>query len=158
MRSNRTARDHRLAPATTRGLLAKDPAWSRGLNLLQRLDGVKVVPHGVVDNLTGAGVVTGVQGYVGAALGMTAFAGDMLRDSELGDPAPAITLTLSNLPPHNAINISFLLAVIDSWDGQPFNSGGPDYFNVQLTEAPSSMRRLPTMVGSILRWWGQLAL
>jgi len=29
---------------------------------------------------------------------MTAFAGDMLRDSELGDPAPAITLTLSNLP------------------------------------------------------------
>ncbi|MFN7805735.1 MAG: cadherin domain-containing protein, partial [Planctomycetaceae bacterium] len=39
----------------------------------------------------------------------------------------AATLTLSNLPDHDRIDLGFLLAIIDSWDG-----GSSDYFNVTV--------------------------
>ena len=29
----------------------------------------------------------------------------------------SITLTLENLPPHQSLGLDFLLAIIDSWDG-----------------------------------------
>ncbi|MBI1176107.1 DUF5060 domain-containing protein [bacterium] len=44
---------------------------------------------------------------------------------------PAPTLTLHNLPEHTSVQITFDLALIDSWDGTDPN-WGPDYFNVQV--------------------------
>jgi hypothetical protein len=34
-----------------------------------------------------------------------------------GTPGQPTTLTLTNLPPHDSIDLNFLLAIIDSWDG-----------------------------------------
>ena len=46
-------------------------------------------------------------------------------------PLPTTTLTLTGLPTHNSIDVEFLMAIIDSWDGTP-NFPGPDFFNVRV--------------------------
>jgi hypothetical protein len=43
-----------------------------------------------------------------------------------------IALTVPNLPTHNAIQVSIDLLVHDSWDGNPDNVGGPDFWYLQL--------------------------
>jgi hypothetical protein len=53
------------------------------------------------------------------------------------EPGTPTTLTLTNLPTHTSVNLGFLLAVIDSWDGSSTESieghpVGPDYFNVKV--------------------------
>ncbi len=59
--------------------------------------------------------VESVQGFAGLGSPAAAFAGRFLRyDSP--DPS-TVTLTLRQIPPHRAVNLGFLLAVIDSWDG-----------------------------------------
>src|SRR5207249_275852 len=50
-----------------------------------------------------------------------------------GSPKGATTLRLTGLPPHTSIDLDFLLAVIDSWDGSNATSG-PDLFNVTVDE------------------------
>ncbi|MBM3957778.1 MAG: hypothetical protein FJ313_06985, partial [Gemmatimonadetes bacterium] len=40
-----------------------------------------------------------------------------------------VSLTLQNLPPHDLVELTFDLYVIDSWDGSNYRSG-PDYFQV----------------------------
>ena len=67
-----------------------------------------------------------VQGY--SEIG---FDGTFLRNTAGGNPAAKTTLTLNNLPEHSSLDLEFLLAIIDSWDGSP--PGGccnPDEFNV----------------------------
>jgi len=59
------------------------------------------------------------------------FFGDLLRIPNGQSQFGKATLTLTDLPVHNLVDIKFLLAIIDSWDGQP--PGGccnPDVFNV----------------------------
>jgi len=74
--------------------------------------------------------VVSVQGYAGIG----GFSGDFLRNSSTGNPASATTLTLTGLAPHLSVDLNFLLAVNDSWDG--FNNGaGPDVFNVTVDGA-----------------------
>ncbi len=46
-------------------------------------------------------------------------------------PGLETTLTLTGLAAHNSINISFLLAIIDSWD-RSFSANGSDLFNVSI--------------------------
>jgi len=43
-------------------------------------------------------------------------------------------LTLTGLPAHTSIDLKFLLAIIDTWDGSDSGSGAfqPDYFNVRI--------------------------
>ena len=56
-----------------------------------------------------------VQGYAGLGVAGNQFAGGFLRYTIV---AIADTkLTLHNLPPHDHVSISFLLGLIDSWDG-----------------------------------------
>jgi hypothetical protein len=60
-------------------------------------------------------VIEGVQGYSGLGRPDYQFSGNFLRYT-----VQAITdtrLTLTGLPPHDHLNLAFLLGVIDSWDG-----------------------------------------
>ena len=50
------------------------------------------------------------------------FSGNFLRNASSGGQANATLLSLSGLPTHTSIDLNFLLALIDSWDGQ--NQGG----------------------------------
>lgn len=59
--------------------------------------------------------IESVQGYLGLGTPGNQFAGSFLRYSALG--IVETKLTLVNLPPHDTVTLSFLLAVIDSWDG-----------------------------------------
>jgi hypothetical protein len=75
----------------------------------------------------GVAALTGVQGYAGLGPVGNQFGGSFLR-SPTGN---IITLALSNLPPHTALNFSMLFAAIDSLDGTgTFPSG--DFFKMTL--------------------------
>src|SRR5262245_11828147 len=59
--------------------------------------------------------IEGVQGFAGLGPVGRRFGGNFLRYS-----APTLvptTLTLTGLPPHTFVDVEFLLAIIDSWDG-----------------------------------------
>ncbi|YCM44110.1 Ig-like domain-containing protein [Verrucomicrobiaceae bacterium 227] len=63
------------------------------------------------------GTLESVQGYSGRGTTDSSFNGRFLRNNSGGNPASATTLTLTNLPPHESLSLQFLLAIIDSWDG-----------------------------------------
>jgi len=84
-----------------------------------------------------------VQGYNGLGSGGNSFSGNFLRNTSgghvggggfLGAPQIRTTLTLTGLPAHNSIDLNFLLAVVDSWDGlySPNSPGQGDFFNVSI--------------------------
>ena len=80
-----------------------------------------------VEISAGTATLTGVQGYSGLGPAGNQFGGTFLR-SATGN---IVTLTLTGLPEHSAINLDFLFAAIDSLDGTgTFPSG--DFFNVTL--------------------------
>ena len=58
------------------------------------------------------------------------FDGLFLRNPSV--PAQKTTLTLTDLPEHTSLDLGFLLAVIDSWDGSANNQYAPDVFNVDV--------------------------
>jgi hypothetical protein len=62
----------------------------------------------------GAGI-EGVQGYSGLGVPGNQFGGSFLRYTSV--PLYDTQLTLTGLPAHDHLTLSFLLAVIDSWDG-----------------------------------------
>lgn len=84
-------------------------------------------------NLTGGHAVDG-QGFKGrSAQGSTnAFGGCFYRVTGTGN-ASCATLVINNLGPHTGLSIKFLLAVIDSWDGNG-GSPGPDAFAVKVDD------------------------
>jgi len=86
---------------------------------------------GVPSEFSGVTTTEGVQGYAGLGTGSNFFGGNFLRNSSV--PEASTTLTLTNLPPHDSISLSYLLAIIDSWDGASgtcFATG--DGFNVSV--------------------------
>jgi len=95
---------------------------------------------GVPAAFTGVTGTTGVQGYV--AYGT--FGGDLLFNSSGGDPAASTILTLTGLPPHVTVNLNFLLAIIDSWDGSDVVAF-PDYLNVTVDGTPIFQETLANM-------------
>ena len=58
----------------------------------------------------------------------------MIFNDATGNPAGAVAASASGLPAHTSLNISFLLAVIDSWDGDTSRGGSnpPDIFNITV--------------------------
>ena len=56
--------------------------------------------------------------------------GKFLHNSSTGNPAGASVLTLTGLPAHDSIDLDFVLALLDGWDGD--GAGGPDRFNVTV--------------------------
>jgi len=91
-------------------------------------DGSEFLADGVSGGVIGAGAAESVQGYAGLGPTGNQFAGNFRRNTTTGNPAQTTRLTLSGLPEHRSINLRFLLAVIDSWDG----NSGPDYFNISV--------------------------
>jgi hypothetical protein len=75
----------------------------------------------------GVALLTGVQGYAGLGYPGNQFAGSFLR-SPTGN---TVTITLTNLPPHTSLDITFLFAAIDSLDGTGNYPEG-DFLNVKL--------------------------
>ena len=57
---------------------------------------------------------------VGQFSDLRGFEGQFIRNSTSGNPADPTTIILENLPPHDKISIGFVLAIIDSWDGEAF--------------------------------------
>ena len=98
-------------------------------------DGDASVMPGVTATLGGVTSLESVQGY--DAYG---FEGDFLRNDtggyasgDMGVPGSPTTLTLTGLPPHTSIDINFLLAVIDSWDGDgPEGCCHPDILTITM--------------------------
>jgi len=91
-------------------------------------DGGKQTLPGVIASWSGFQDVRSVAGY-----GTIGFSGNFLMNWTGGYPqgtaGERTVLVLENLPVHDHVDLDFLLAVIDSWDGA---SGGyaPDYLNV----------------------------
>ncbi len=77
----------------------------------------------------GTAFLTGVEGYAGLGPSDNQFGDSFLR-SQTGN---TVTLTLSDLPVHQTLNLGFLFAAIDSLDGS--SDGDPfhgDYFTIKL--------------------------
>ena len=96
---------------------------------------------GVPAQLSGTTTLVPVQGYVGIGTGTNLFSGRLLENATGGtEAAPgtlvqtASTLTLTNLPTHTSIDVNFLLAIINSWDGLSAANPtqAPDFFNVRV--------------------------
>jgi PKD repeat protein len=83
--------------------------------------------------ISGAGALTGVQWFSGLGTPGNTFGGGFLRV----DTTDATTLTLTGLPPHTHVDIDFLFAAIDSWDGGDSSAGFPsgDFFTVAVDGA-----------------------
>jgi hypothetical protein len=94
-------------------------------------DSAPTVTPGISASLSGVTTTEGVQDYSGLGPSGNQFGGNFLRNDSTGNPAQYTTLTLTGLPTHTSINIEFLFAIIDSWDGS-YESDGPDYFNVKV--------------------------
>ncbi|MFZ4526580.1 MAG: FG-GAP-like repeat-containing protein, partial [Chlorobium sp.] len=91
-------------------------------------DGNEIFGIGINGGLSGLISLENVQGFT-----ENGFAGNFLRNSSTGNPASKTTLTLTNLPVHNVVDVNFLLALIDSWDSTNGLGGYcPDYFNVSV--------------------------
>jgi len=75
----------------------------------------------------GTALLEGVQGYAGLGPAGDQFGGTFLR-SATGNP---VTITLTGLPPHNAIALDFLFAAIDSLDGTGAFPQG-DFFAIRI--------------------------
>jgi hypothetical protein len=66
--------------------------------------------------ITGPGIQESVQGFEGRGNEGNIFSNQFLRNQARGNPSDPTTLTLENLPPHQSLDLNFLLGVIDSWD------------------------------------------
>jgi len=90
---------------------------------------------GVPPEFSGSTDTEGVQGYLDLGSGTNKFDGDFLRNASgsPGVPQTPTTLMLTGLSPHTSVNISFLFAAIDSWDGID-GCVSPDRFNVKVDE------------------------
>jgi len=82
-----------------------------------------------------------VQGFT-----VDGFDGNFLRNPTADSPQ-ATTLTLNNLPPHTFVDIGFLLAIIDSWDGID-GGASPDIFNVSVDGVPIFSESFATASGT----------
>ena len=95
--------------------------------------------------LSGTTTLVPVQGYASLGTGTNTFSGNLLQNATGNgtDTTPSTipqmktTLTLTNLPAHTSIDVNFLLAIINSWDGlaslppaAPLIA--PDFFNVRV--------------------------
>jgi len=87
---------------------------------------------GVPPEFSGFTTTESVQGYSGLGPAGNTFSGDFLRNPTVV-PIEITSLTLTGLTPHSAVDIKFLLAIIDSWDGTDCRPDvSPDIFNVRV--------------------------
>ena len=91
---------------------------------------------GIRPEVSGVNALAGVQGYAGLGTGVNTFGGSMLHNTSggipVGTPGSVTRLTLSGLQVHTSINLGFLLAIIDTWDGLIAATGETDFINVRV--------------------------
>lgn len=110
---------------------ASRPSFGNPIVFFDDFDGVQAAYPGVAAVWSGVTQLEPVQGFAG--LGTSSqFGGNFLRNDSI--PPTSTALTLSNLPNHTAVNLGFLLAVIDSWDGLG-STWGFDTFTVTVDGA-----------------------
>lgn len=82
---------------------------------------------GVPAEITGVTTLDSVQGLAGLGPSGNTFSGMLLHNATgaLGLAGSPTILTLTDLPEHTAIDLDFLLATLNTWDGET-----DDYFNV----------------------------
>jgi len=73
--------------------------------------------------------------------------GNYFANRSMGDPAVASVLTLSNLPAHSAVNISFILGFLESWDSSNPSPWSPDYLKIEVDG--STILDLLTISGAV---------
>jgi hypothetical protein len=84
---------------------------------------------GLPAEITGLGAsVESVQGYAGLGAAGNQFAGSFLRNLT----NDTVTLTLTGLPAHDTVDVLFLFAAIDSWDGSSGGFPSGDFFTVTV--------------------------
>ncbi|MCL4199069.1 MAG: hypothetical protein KJZ69_16385 [Phycisphaerales bacterium] len=90
--------------------------------------------QGLPPQITGGGQLESVAGYAGLCSSRACFSGMLLRNDtgEIGRAATPTRLRLDDLPRHEAIDVRFLLAVIDSWDGVQIDWTAPDFLIVRV--------------------------
>ena len=91
--------------------------------------------NGAPAQFTGVTTTESVQGYDGLGAAGNTFSGTFLRIADGGAPTGVATLTLTDLPAHTSIDLGFLLAIIDTWDGSG-TGAAPDIFNVTVDGTP----------------------
>lgn len=80
----------------------------------------------------GGGVNTNVYAPTQGFNGVGGFAGTfMYNDNTATGPSSGINVSVFGLPAHDSVDVSFLLALIDSWDSDN-GSPAPDTFNVNI--------------------------
>ena len=91
--------------------------------------------NGLSPQFSGVADLVDVQGYAGYGTGANVFSGLFLQNSSI-PPTPTL-LTLNDLPAHTSIDLHFLLAIIDSWDGfGPSTCCGPDTLTIKVDGVP----------------------
>ncbi len=86
---------------------------------------------GIPSEMSGPFSIAGVQGFAGIGNAGNTFSGNFLQNSAAANQ-PTI-LELSGLPDHTHLNLNFLLAILESWDGSADVPGAaPDLFNVSV--------------------------
>ena len=111
-------------------LIGVSSAWATPVQVYGNdFDGGIFVAPGVGAAFGGVGSASSVLGYAGIGPVGNQFAGSFWRNQ--GTAGQATTLTLTGLPAHSKVDLDFLLAIIESWDGS-FTSVAPDYFTVRV--------------------------
>lgn len=80
---------------------------------------------------SGITATASLPGYNGLGPAGNQFSGNLIWNNANGNPATATVLTLTNLPAHVSLDISFLAALLNTWDGNN-PTFGPDRFNVSV--------------------------
>ena len=101
-------------------------------------DGHEVLATSVIATRSGVWSTESVQG-----LSELGFSGQFLRNDSAG-PTVATTLTLDNLPAHTTIDIDFLLAYLESWDGTQIG----DWLTVTIDGQPVLQMSVNTTEGT----------
>lgn len=94
-------------------------------------DGSVFLAPGVSGGLSGYTHTEPGQGFVGLGFGTNKVQGSVLYndtgDNFTNQPSQKSVLELSDLPTHSAVDLNFLLLIIDTWDG-----ASADYLNVSV--------------------------
>ena len=113
---------NKIALASTAGILCVASATKAQAQTVFFTD----FESGVPTEIGGAGSLSETAGYDAFGFGDSFF-----RNPSSGEGA-ATTLTLTDLPEHDSIDLNFLVAVLDTWDGNANNFAAPDIINVRI--------------------------
>jgi hypothetical protein len=75
-------------------------------------------------------------GFLETALSFGSWTGSYFVNRSTGNPSATSALTLSNLPPHTQINVSFVLGFLESWDSNNGPCCSPDLLKIDIDGSP----------------------